>query len=190
MTLRLQQRRNDNAYLYRSGFRTSSSDQVFNKKWIDGDTVETDLNLSSLSVSSPSVSSCSATLPFARRGSTAVAVVLLLQKVRSYLGICSLCRPQMDSFLTFLTWLTTKEEAAAMVELLLFRIIRGKLLSCLQNHQDRSNSSRLLNEWTKATICSLLACPKHCHGGQKTSSSSLNGYTPPTGWPSNFGREY
>ena len=64
MTLRLQQRRNDNAYLYRSGFRTSSSDQVFNKKWIDGDTVETDLNLSSLSVSSPSVSSCSATLPF------------------------------------------------------------------------------------------------------------------------------
>ena len=23
------------------------------------------------------------------------------------------------------------------------------------------------------------ACPKHCHGGQKTSSSSLNGYTPP-----------
>ena len=61
MTLRLQQRRNDNAYLELQvviKFSTRS-------KWIDGDTVETDLNLSSLSVSSPSVSSCSATLPFA-----------------------------------------------------------------------------------------------------------------------------
>ena len=96
-------------------------------------------------LASLSVSSCSATLPFA-------AAAVLLQKVRSYLGICSLCRPQMDSFLTW------KEERNEKVYSLLPSshriIIRGKLFTVFLS--TKSSGLLLQNEWAKATICSLL----------------------------------
>ena len=120
-------------------------------------------------LASLSVSSCSATLPF--------AAAVLLQKVRSYLGICSLCRPQMDSFLTW------KEERNEKVYSLLpssHRIIRGKLFTVLVDKIIRTTTA----EWMGQSYNLQLACPKHCHGGgrgHRTSSSSppFNGYTPP-----------
>ena len=132
------------------------------------DAIQTDLNLSSLSVSSPSVSSCSATLPFPVyycKNSDLISV------------FARYVDPKWILFWLFwLDWRRQKKLKRDLFFSFFFfshRIIRGKLLSCLQNHQDNSG---LLNEWTKATICSL---SKALSWWPKTSSSSLNGYTPP-----------
>ena len=144
------------------------------------DAIQTDLNLSSLSVSSPSVSSCSATLPFPVyycKNSDLISV------------FARYVDPKWILFWLFwLDWRRQKKLKRDLFFSFFFfshRIIRGKLLSCLQNHQDNSG---LLNEWTKATICSLSKAlswwPKNIIIIIEWIHSSY------TGWPSKFSYNY
>ena len=133
------------------------------------DAIQTDLNLSSLSVSSPSVSSCSATLPFPVyycKNSDLISV------------FARYVDPKWILFWLF--WLAWRRQKKLKL-LLFFRIA-----SFVGNYWVVYKIIRTtqLNEWTKATICSLSKAlswwPKNIIIIIEWIHSSY------TGWPSKF----
>ena len=113
------------------------------------DAIQTDLNLSSLSVSSPSVSSCSATLPFPVyycKNSDLISV------------FARYVDPKWILFWLF--WLAWRRQKKLKL-LLFFALFVGNYWVVYKIIRTT------LGYWMNGPKLQFAACPKHCHGGQK-----------------------